>query len=427
MASMEKMISYCSLVPMGNGCDLSGPEVPNCIWGLPICFWGPPGVAKSARVRSSGLAIGMSTEVTLPSQRAPEDFSGVPTMRPNGELTIECILGAVRNLMALTPHPEWGPRGIWFIDEATGARPATQGALLGAVQDRRVGDTALPPGIRIFLAANPPKDAAGGWALTAPLANRMGHVDVETPSREEWSSWLMGRKPTDTVNLSYGEELVRVAWNDAWARARGMMAGFMHRATDETLYCLPKEGNVARGRAWPSPRTWEWATRCIATCLALDPHTGLTQETGKKSKDGTTQVNIVANQMAFDMVAACVGLPAATEWAEWIAKADLPDPEDVLDNGWSIDKLRLDRNVAVLETLTAFVLSRPTAPERVHSARKYWKFIMQMIQAGFAELAYAASLALCQHEEHLDSTHPQLAATVAQVQLALGNGIARHI
>ena len=35
----------------------------------------------------------------------------------------------------------------------------------------------LPAGVRVVAAANPPDEAADGWELAAPLANRLVHLD----------------------------------------------------------------------------------------------------------------------------------------------------------------------------------------------------------------------------------------------------------
>ena len=69
------------------------------------------------------------------------------------------------------------------------------------------------------------------------------------------------------------------AWADALKAAQVdlvVLAGFMRSLGESNLHKLPAVGSVERGRAWPSPRTWDFAARAIATCLALDASASMT-------------------------------------------------------------------------------------------------------------------------------------------------------
>ena len=102
------------------------------------------------------------------SIREPADFAGLPVV----------IDGAVQ----MAP-PLWARRlaaaghGLLFLDELTTAPPAVQAAMLRVVLERVVGDLSLPEAVRVVAAANPPEEAADGWQLSAPLANRLVHLD----------------------------------------------------------------------------------------------------------------------------------------------------------------------------------------------------------------------------------------------------------
>jgi MoxR-like ATPase len=66
--------------------------------------------------------------------------------------------------------------GLIFLDELTTAPPAVQAALLRAVVDVAFADLELDPErVTLVAAANPPDEAAGGWDLAPPLANRFVH------------------------------------------------------------------------------------------------------------------------------------------------------------------------------------------------------------------------------------------------------------
>ncbi|MFC6894595.1 AAA family ATPase [Nonomuraea dietziae] len=135
---------------------------------LPVILWGAPGTGKTSSVLALGASLGLPVEVVVGSIREPSDFAGLPVIREGGTW--------------LAP-PRWAERlaragrGILFLDELTTAPPAVQAAMLRVVLERTVGDLALPGEVRIVAAANPPEQAADGWELSAPLANRLIHLD----------------------------------------------------------------------------------------------------------------------------------------------------------------------------------------------------------------------------------------------------------
>lgn len=351
--SLEKMISIALLVPMGD------PSQNDCIWGLPFLLWGSPGIGKTGRIRQAGKAAFLEVRTVYPATRAPEDFSGVPVVGPDGKLRVECILGAVRELCEIG-------RGVLFLEEISCAAPAVQAALLSVVLDRVVGDTRIPPQVRILSAANPPSEAAGGWELEPPMANRFAHYAVTEPSASEWVSWLLGDAENEVSEVEVIQEAVVANWTSAWARARGLMAGFFRELGAGKLSMLPKSGDKARGRAWPSPRTWEMAARAVATCYATNAPIQVQQE----------------------FVAACVGQGVAIEWAKWVAAADLPHPHDVVTKGWEPDKRRLDRTVAVLSSMAEYVLSEKDPERRNEYAVGAWNVLTKVKDAGLLDLAH---------------------------------------
>ena len=360
--NLEKIISIALLTPMGDPSDLE------CIWGLPLLLWGSPGIGKTARVRAASRAIGLRCESTIPATRQPEDFSGVPVPDGKGNIYIACVLGAANILIK-------EGRGVLFLDEASQARPAVQAAMMSMVHDRVIGDTRLPPKVRIMLAANPPAEAAGGWDLEPPMANRMAHIRVPPPSVQEWTAYLIGGGKRQVENIEEGEKRVTEAWPEVYPRVAGMMAGFMNAKSSE-LYCMPEEGNEERGRAWASHRTWEMATRVAATCLAL-----------QSKKDDTT---------IQDMVEACVGRGPAVAWASWVSKADLPDPADMLARGWTPDKQRLDRTIAAFTSMASYVLSTQGDDERKKLGNRGWELLMELCECGLPDLAIPSAQSFVQ-------------------------------
>src|SRR5471032_1159459 len=136
--------------------------------GVPVLLWGSPGTGKTSAVVALADAIGWPCEVVVGSIREPTDFGGLPVVVDGG--------------VKLAP-PAWAQRlveaghGLLFLDELTTAPPAVQAAMLRVVLERVVGDIKLPAAVRVVAAANPPEQAADGWELAPPLANRLVHLE----------------------------------------------------------------------------------------------------------------------------------------------------------------------------------------------------------------------------------------------------------
>ena len=141
---------------------------------VPVLLWGAPGTGKTSAIRAMAGAMGLPCETVIASIREPSDFAGLPIV----------VGGEVR----FAP-PAWARRlaeaghGVLFLDELSTAPPAVQAALLRVVLERAVGDLTLPDAVAVVAAANPPEQAADGWDLSAPLANRLCHLAWQTEPR----------------------------------------------------------------------------------------------------------------------------------------------------------------------------------------------------------------------------------------------------
>ena len=335
MSNVEKILRVALSVPMDN------PSSAMCRWGAPVLLWGPPGIGKTGRVEQAGAECDLPLETVYLSTHQPEDLSGIPMNDNLGGVTMVCSLPQVHALVA-------NKRGILFLDELSCARPAVQAAGLAVVYERVIAGRRLPGGIRVLAAANPPEDAAGGWALPAPMANRFMHIDVPPPSSSEWVEWLLETGEMTNDSAEANEQLITEAWSEAWAYTRGIGAGFMRSAGDK-LYKLPPVGHKERGRAWASHRSWVMMLRVLATCRILGE-----------------------NALAIELIEGTVGAGVAAEWVEWTTKANLPSPEEILEKGWKPNKRRLDVAIAAYSSATAFALSKPK-PEQRKWAVLLWK------------------------------------------------------
>jgi len=302
---------------------------------IPAILYGPPGVGKSAAIQALGKRLQLPVYTVIASIREPADFSGLPILRDDG--------------VWMMP-PRWAQalaeagQGILFLDEITTTPPAVQAALLRVVLDRVVGDLALPPGVAVLAAANPVEQAAGGWDLSAPLANRFLHLEW-TLDPAAWSADF----PT-----YWGDppEIPGIP-PDRWAAARALVAGFIRHAPQYLLQ-VPKDVQISQ--AWPSPRTWEFVSRILAVAPPTEQ---------------------------LPLILGAVGSAAHAFW-QWKAQQDLPDPAECLTHptGWPIPP-RGDQLFAVLQGIVAIAQVQQSA----ETWERAWECLGYAADQGHADVA----------------------------------------
>ena len=199
--------------------------------------------------------------------------------------------------------------------------PTQQAAALRVMTEGVVGECALPPGVRIMAAANPEDQAAGGWTLAPPMANRLVHLEFDAPTAEAWGHWLVGDGRDDS---SVPVVLSDDAWNRAWAATRASYSGFIQRFPGKLLE-VP-ETDAQRGRAWPSPRSHELAARALAGAKALGASDGV----------------------GLRLLQGAVGEGVAAEILNYFRELDLPDPEEILAGRAKVPQKRPDQTYASL-------------------------------------------------------------------------------
>lgn len=319
----------------------------------PVLLWGEPGIGKSAALQQLAAGLGVPLETVIASVHEPSDFAGLPIVGDDPATTG----------VPMAP-PDWAVRlartgqGLLFFDELSSAPPAVQAALLRVVLERRVGSLQLPDSVRIVAAANPPSSAADGWHLSPPLANRFVHLDwthrPRTVARGMAGTWPDLAVPTvDPARVS-----------GAVARARGVVSGFL-TARPGLVHHLPAEAE-ARGRSWPSPRSWEMALRLLATGYAT----------------GTGREPLAA------ALTGAIGEGAGLELLAYMEHLDLPDPDKVLANpGAFALPERGDRQLAFLIAVVAAVQGDLTRARWEAG----WAVLAKAVDAGVPDVAARAA------------------------------------
>jgi hypothetical protein len=289
---------------------------------VPVLLWGAPGTGKTSAIRAMAEAMGLPCETVIASIREPSDFAGLPIVVGDG--------------VRFAP-PMWARRladaghGLLFLDELSTAPPAVQAALLRVVLERAVGDLTLPDQVTVVAAANPPEQAADGWDLSAPLANRLCHLSWEVDPRAVADGLAGGWTAPSVPLIPDGLQAEEIL-------SRGLIAAFLH--VRPALVCAPPTDAASAGRGWPSPRTWEMAARLMAAGNAA-----------RATQDARSA-----------LIRGAVGDGAGIEFLAWLVEMDLPDPEVVLADPTAFRlPERGDRAYAALAAIASAVAGQPTA------------------------------------------------------------------
>ncbi|MER6223069.1 MoxR family ATPase [Streptomyces sp900105755] len=323
---------------------------------LPVLLWGEPGIGKTAALNRLAEALDLPLTTVIASVHEPSDFSGLPVVGDDP---------AVQGV-PMAP-PDWAVRlvqagrGLLFLDELSTAPPAVQAALLRLVLERRVGALRLPPGVRIVAAANPRSSAADGWELSPPLANRFVHLqwahDHEVVVRGLGGTWPRAALPRlDPDRLPAAVDFARRA-----------VCGLL--ATRPTLVHRLPNGEMRRGGAWPSPRSWDMTLRLVAFAHAAG-----------SSRDVLSL-----------LVRGTVGDGPGLELLASVDRMELPDPETLLADPAAADlPERGDLRQAVLDGVVAAVRERPDRA-RWDAA---WALLVRALDTGAPDLVVVPATTL---------------------------------
>ncbi len=326
---------------------------------------GPPGVGKSRMLDLIANMLGSrcdkcdtSAELLIASIRDQTDFSGMP-MIIKGEFQL-AGMPWTRHVCQMADELEG--RGakyvIVFLDELSNTPVSLHGPLMQVVLDKRCGDVTLPKATRFMLAMNPPEQAAGGWNISPPLANRMLWLPY-TVDLDAWAEGMIGgfRNVTSVPIAPEG-------WEVGHIPAMIQIAAFLKRFPQH-FNCMPKEED-ARSGPWPSSRTWDMAGKLKAICEA-------------------TKVSLDTWSL---LLSGAVGSRVAMEFINWEKMIDIPDPEVLLKDpeGFKLDPKRGDICFVILAGVVAAYARKKTL-NRWNAA---WVVLRKAADAGAADIAVSA-------------------------------------
>lgn len=342
-------------------------------WGLPALFEGEPGIAKTAVITSVTHSVGLALVMLSPGLHGEGAFGVVP-------VPMKCVGG-----MRLTyPAPDWvddlEDGGVVFVDEVTTAPMQLQAPMLGLVAGHQVGNTKLNSRVRVIGACNPPELAANGQELSPPLANRFVWLPWKVPTVEEHAAYMLGALSGSGAVSDAELEEARVTdlWPTAYARAAGLEVAF-HKATGGSWKNrCPKADATNLSRAWPSDRTWEYATRALAS----------------------SYVHSLNEQERHMLIEGCIGKDACAAFETFIEEQDLPDVEALLDGTvtYTFDPRRIDRIATVLSAAQATVCAK-AAKRRKERADALWG-LLQAVPKSARDLSVGVAQALCDEGLH---------------------------
>lgn len=354
--TLEQYLVTMMMTPIIDPCDPRSLFDPVTLWGISTCLEGLSGIGKSKRISTIGNMVGLDTYCFSGSTKQPDDFSGVYVPTTTG-IVVECVLPAARAVINKG-------KGAIFADEVSCMRPAVQAGFLTMIDERRVGDTPLPGKARILMAMNPPEHAAGGYPISPPMANKMAHKPYKCPPQRERRQWRMGMRTENPLrNVQDAEKMVLDNFYKHWGEVNALFIGF-DECRQDLAHVQPEPDDPKSGGAWPSPRTWHWASCAVTTARAL----GMPQE------------------LEGEIVESLVGEEAGEAWSEWAAKANLPKPEKMLAEKWRYDRLRIDISMAAIANMAKYVIDLPYK-DAVKAAIPAWDILLHVITDGNADLA----------------------------------------
>ena len=243
----------------------------------PTMLWGGPGCGKSQVSNQTADRLAFTYLDIRGPLLDPVDLRGIPWRDEFGRTRWAPP--------AFLPPTDSTDRYLINLEELPSSVPMVQVALYQLCLERRIGEYELPPGAAIIACGNREQDRSIVHRMPAPLANRFVHLEIRVDARD----WL------------------------AWGAANGI--------APEVLFFIELEPDLlhqfdpqSKEHAFPSPRSWEFASNIVKN------RNGLDAEIERALFRGT------------------VGEAAAVEFTSFLKVwRELPHPRAVLDDPGNAD------------------------------------------------------------------------------------------
>ncbi len=273
---------------------------------IPAFVWGAPGIGKSSVVKQIADERGIGFIDLRLSLMDPTDLKGIPFYDEGSH-------------RALWAPPAFLPRegsGILFLDELNAAPPSVQASAYQLILDRRVGEYELPADWAIVAAGNREGDRGIVYKMSAPLANRFVHFEMDVHVND-WRHWAFGSGIDERIiaYISYKHEA---------------LFGF-----DPLL----------NEKSFATPRSWEFVHKILSTS--------------------------VKDTLLLETIAGAIGRERAVDFLSFLSvAAQLPDLHAILE-GEAVEQVD---DIEVLYVLTSGLVSaymRAPTPETLENILRY--------------------------------------------------------
>jgi hypothetical protein len=234
-----------------------------------VFLWGPPGIGKSSIVYQVAELLGYEVLELRLGDRDPIDFRGVPVpvlrMKDGSEVYLtaahtvkpEDVEGGITRSFPPSYLALPNKKIIIFLDEMNMADKAVIKVAQQMVLDHKVADIVLPENIVIIGAGNRETDGAFVQRMPKPTLNRFIHYFL----REDADGWIDWAVKNDI---------------------HPMVIAYIKFKPTDLFQFNPKSVD----KAFPTPRTWEFASDLLKANLRVGLFQSLAGTIGKGAAIG---------------------------------------------------------------------------------------------------------------------------------------------
>ena len=219
--------------------------------------------------------------------KLPEDISGLPKSKE------DFIQWQPDLQFWVLSQP--GVHGIAFFDELLQAQQAIQKPVASAFLNKMMGSLKLSDNVNVFAASNRKEDKCGIIEMLEHLKNRMGHVELMTPTAKEWC--------------------------ENWAAPHGIdprIISFVMFKPDHLYQHL----DMRKSDSFPTPRSWALLSKFTTTIKS----------------DDIDELELMSQVR--------IGDGAGAMFAAFIKLREKIDCEDIIAHPEKVEKLPLDLKLA---------------------------------------------------------------------------------